>query len=149
MQSNEADHIVGRRLDVNGGNVISFRSAEPRLNYGLSKRNSDHDMLEYVRAQEQKMKLEKLKWQENDAKIAAIHKRPAAPPIAVKTVQSSAAKAKPTVMKSKPAEVLAPKPEIKAKPSPQHIAEVIETRNKRATDWLHKEQQEVSRYNSA
>ena len=57
MHGEEAEHVTGRWLDVAGGNLIMFR-AEPRVNYAASRRASDHDMLDYVRAQEQKLKLE-------------------------------------------------------------------------------------------
>jgi hypothetical protein len=136
MQDNDVEHVTGRRLDVNGGNIIVFRGADPVVNYGGPKRGNDQDMLEYVRSQEQKLKLEKLKWQESTSRVQALHKPAAnAKPAAVQ-------KEKP-VQRVKPSEMEARKIVDKPKPNPKHVAEVIEGRNKRASQWLHKEQQEV------
>jgi hypothetical protein len=139
MQDNDAEHVTGRRLDVNGGNMILFRGVDPVVKYGGPKRGADQDMLEYVRSQEQKLKLEKLKWQESTTRVQALHK-PAATtvkPAAVPQVP----KEKP-VQRPKPSEVEARKPKV----NPKHVAEVIENRNKRASQWLHKEQQEVTQH---
>ena len=72
------EHVTGRRLDVNGSNLVLFRAADPKLAYANPKRTNDQDMLDYVRTQEQKLKLEKLKWHENNARIVALQAKPGA-----------------------------------------------------------------------
>lgn len=134
---NDGEHVTGRRLDVNGGNLIYFRGTEPKGMYGNSKRN-DQDMLEFVRTQEQKLKIEKLKWLENDAKIASLQKHPTGTTLPTKPTPVSKVLPKP-----KPNDIEIKKP-LKERPNPKQIADVIDNRNKRASQWLHKEQQEVS-----
>lgn len=132
----EGEHVTGRRLDVNGSNVVLFRGADPKLSVVNAKRTNDNDMLDYVRAQEQKLKLEKLKWHEHNARILALQSKPA-------TLKSTPPK-EPAVVKKvvKPPPVEVKKP-IKEKLSPKHVAEIVEDRNKRASKWLHQEQKEV------
>jgi hypothetical protein len=147
MQANNTEHVTGRRLDVNGGNIVLFRGLEPKLNSGLTKRNSDQDMLEYVRAQEQKIKLEKLKWRESDDRIAALQQQKTirmGSASKVTTEKDVASRKERTIAQNTKAVEVAAKPTIqKPKPSPKFVAEVIEQRNRRASEWLHKEQLEV------
>ena len=145
----DSGQVTGRRLDVNdGSSLVLFRGADPKVNYGTSsKRPNDNDMLDFVRAQEQKLKLEKLKWHENNAKIVALKSKPA-----VVTVNSNT-KTAATQQQQKASAValrktLSPpeskKPISKEALNPKHVAELIDNRNKRASEWLHGEQREVS-----
>lgn len=140
MQSNE---VTGRRLDVNGGNLITFRGSEPKLSNVGQKRNTDQDMLEYVRAQEQKMRLEKLKWQENDHRVAALLKTTPVSSVTGPTIKPAPRNKVKDIPKQQIQESVKSTMQ-KEKPSPKHVAEVIEKRNRRASEWLHKEQQEVN-----
>lgn len=137
MNSLEGEHVTGRRLDVNGSNLVLFRGADPKLSSINPKRTNDQDMLDYVRAQEQKLKLEKLKWHENNARIVALQSKPAG------TAAKSTPPPKETtkkVIKPLPVEIKKP---VKERLSPKHVAELVENRNKRASQWLHQEQKEV------
>jgi hypothetical protein len=132
----DSDQVVGRRLDANGGsNIILFRGIDPKLTSTSSKRNSDNDMLDYVRAQEQKLKLEKLKWHENNAKVlsqaTASYKAP------VKTKPKVVTGTVPRVNK------LTASHSTKQVKSQQAAAALIENRNRKASEWLHREQHGV------
>lgn len=140
MQATESEHITGRRFDISdGSNLVLFRGTDPKIGSGSSRKLHDQDMLDYVRAQEQKLKLEKLKWHENIARVTAQNAKTvvAAPhkPTKAPQPQAKAKKVAEAVSQSK----VAAKPRV----SPKNVADLIEDRTKRASQWLHQEQREV------
>ena len=140
MQTSDSEHITGRRLDVgDGSNLVLFRGTDPKIGNGSSKKLHDQDMLDYVRAQEQKLKLEKLKWHENTARVIALNTKPAIPASnkSTKTPQTLAKTKKVTETISQT------KTTVKPRVSPKNVADLIEDRTKRASQWLHQEQREV------
>ena len=134
----ESEQITGRRLDVNDGtNLVLFCGTDPKL-YGNPKRiPADNDMLDYVRAQEQRLKLEKLKWHQTNAEVIATKEKPAA--TSSKSTISKPIKPNPIIEKK----------QVKDVPNPKHVAELVENRNKKALLWLHQEQKGVSCYSKS
>ena len=140
MQSSDTEHITGRRFDVSdGSNLVLFRGVDPKLGNGNSKRSNDQDMLDFIRAQEQKLKLEKLKWHENTARIVAPSKPANGKNDKPPKVPIIKAKPKATVESTSQVKVV-----MKPKITPKHVAELIEDRTKKASQWLRQEQREVS-----
>jgi len=140
MQTTDSEHITGRRFDISdGSNLVLFRGADPKLGSGTSKKVHDQDMLDYVRAQEQKLKLEKLKWHENIARVSAANVKPAI------TAPHKPTKAPQPQTQSKKVTEAAVHAKVAARPrvSPKNVADLIEDRTKRASQWLHQEQREV------
>lgn len=143
MQAPDTEQVVGRRLDtVDRTNLILFRGADPKIGNVSPKIEHGQDMLDYVRAQEQKLKLEKLKWHENATRVAALHPKPGNARTDKPTKVTSVKKEVKNVM----GESSEPKMVTKMRVSPKNVADLIEDRTKRASQWLHKEQREVSSY---
>lgn len=140
MQATDTEHVVGRRFDSNDrSNLVLFRGTDPKIG-NVSPKGEGQDMLDYVRAQEQKLKLEKLKWHENATRVAALHPKPAKP-----TADKPAKVLNVTKPVKKVAEVFSESKSVaKARVSPKNVADLIEDRTKRASQWLHNEQREVS-----
>jgi len=140
MQATDTEHVVGRRFDTNDrSNLVLFRGTDPKIG-NASPKGESQDMLDYVRAQEQKLKLEKLKWHENATRVAALHPKSVKPtadrPTKVLNVPKVAKKVVDAPSESKAV--------AKTRVSPKNVADLIEDRTKRASQWLHNEQREVS-----
>ena len=111
------------------------------MNQGTRRISTESEKAEYVTLQEQKLKLEKLKWHQNTIKLAS----------AMKTKQSTS-NMKETVTKKNIVNI-DKKNILNEKPTsaPSHknakqAADILDERNKKASEWLHNEKEEVSRY---
>lgn len=151
MQHYSGEHIKGRRLDTGSeSQLVLFRSNEPKLALALPGRNStDNDMLDYVRSQEHKLKLEKLKWHESNERIVSLKAKPSKiqaerlPEKKETKIQADRLAQKKEVTKSS-AETR-PK-SVRTSLNPKVVAENIDERTRKASQWLHNEQKEVRVY---
>ena len=135
------EQIKIKRLDVQHGtnNLILFNSMPSNIiNHAMQpRRTSDNEKAEHVALQEQKLKLEKLKWHQNTIKLVSTSLKP-------KQVISNENKnimKKNTPSNEMKNSISNERPKIDK--TSKHVVDVLEERTKKASVWLHHEQEEV------